>query len=515
MRFIRLLSHSTISRFKLDPNYAFKCGIEIHTQLKTKYKLFSLSPTTTSSHIVPPNSSISYFDIGLLGTQPKLNPEALLLALKLAAALGCEVQTTSAFDRKHYMYPDQPLGYQITQHYHPIAKNGSLTLRSGVDDEGNYRLDADKCINIEQLQIEQDTGKSIYTDDDEIKIDYNRANMPLVELVTKPDFENFTQIRCFLRKYQQLVKYLNICSGDMENGAIRVDVNISVNGGNRVEIKNLGSTTEIKQALRYEYKRQIQLLQVNITVSQETRGWNGTETVKARSKEDAVDYRYVPDSELSQIYLSPTIAKEIYDEIEPQLPERVLQKLVLSPYDLEVKHAKFLLDNNDNVLPYYFQLVEAVGARDPHIKCTTINNWMFHEVLGSFHKNNQIFDINVLPFDKLASLITLVNGHDSRLTLTSARVLLTHVISNPGDARPLDALIEELDLEKPRDVSEHDILEAVQEICLEIIEQNPDVVKKIRAGKAKSINHLVGLAMKESQGKVKSSLFLQTFQRLI
>lgn len=512
MEFRRLLSHSAVSRFKLDPSYAFKCGLEIHTQLKTKYKLFSLSPATTNS---PPNTSISYFDIGLLGTQPKLNPEALLLALKLAAALGCDVQETSAFDRKHYMYPDQPMGYQITQHYHPIAKNGQLTLKSGLDDDGNNRLDADKTIRIEQLQIEQDTGKTIYTGDDEIKIDYNRANMPLVELVTRPDFQNFTQIRSFLRKYQQLVKYLNICSGDMENGAIRVDVNVSVNGGNRVEIKNLGSTTEIKQALRYEYKRQIDLLKGNAPVSQETRGWNGSETVKTRSKEDAVDYRYVPDSELSKIYLSPTIVEEIYEEIEPQLPENVLETLIHTPYNLEVKHAKYLLDHNDDILPYYFNLFDYAQKHEPSIKSTTINNWVFHEVFGSFHKNDQEFDLNVLPIEKLGLLITMVHGAKSKLTLTSARALLAHLISHPEDTRSLESVVEDLDLGKPQDVSEEDLLDAVKEICLEIIEQNPSVVTKIKSGKKNSVNHLVGLAMKESQGKVKSGLFLQTFQDLI
>lgn len=285
MIFKRLFHVTRLKRSKFDPNYKFKCGLEVHTQLKTKYKLFSLSPTSFNAS---PNSKISYFDLGIPGTQPKLNPEALLLALKLSAALDCEIQPVSRFDRKHYFYPDQPLGYQITQFYHPLAKYGKIKLSKEFDN-----LAHDKIINIRQIQIEQDTAKLINNKHDKtIKIDFNRANIPLIELITDPDFEDLSQVKSFLKKYQLLTKRLDVCSGDLETGALRVDVNISVNGGNRVEIKNLGSSSEIQEAIVYEYDRQVNKLKSGEEIKQETRGWNGKETIRTRSKEDAVDYRY-------------------------------------------------------------------------------------------------------------------------------------------------------------------------------------------------------------------------------
>ena len=180
-----------LHKFSYNPNYKFKCGLEIHTQLKTKYKLFSLSPT---SYNEPPNTKLSYFDVGLPGTQPLLNPEALLLALKASVALNCDIQLYSSFDRKHYFYADQPLGYQITQHYYPLAKNGYVQLNK-FDDM------PDKVISLEQVQLEQDTGKTVNYDD-RINVDLNRANTPLIEVVTKPDFENIDQVQAFVRKYQ-------------------------------------------------------------------------------------------------------------------------------------------------------------------------------------------------------------------------------------------------------------------------------------------------------------------------
>ncbi|ODV81425.1 amidotransferase subunit B, mitochondrial [Suhomyces tanzawaensis NRRL Y-17324] len=503
MIFKRLLR--TGSKFNLDPNYKFKCGVEIHTQLKSKYKLFSLSKTSFNAE---PNSNVSYFDCGLPGSQPKLNPEALYLALKTAVAMNSDIQLNSTFERKHYFYPDQPLGYQITQHYHPIAKNGYLELSGRYD---NIPEDS-KIINIEQIQIEQDTGKTNYDKFGQtIKVDLNRSNTPLIELVTKPDFENLEQVRAFVKKYQTIVRHLDICSGDLETGAIRVDVNISINGNPRVEIKNLGSHSEIQDALKFEYQRQKTALENRHSIVQETRGWNGKETLSLRSKEDAVDYRYVPDSELPIIRLSAGIAEEISSQL-PELPQTILERLCGKTYGLELKYARFLVENKE-ILAYYNEIFDNIVVENKK-PVKLANNWLFHELMGAFSKLDQKFDVELFPPRKLSALILKVT--DNKISQTSAKILLSQVIQNPEDVQlSIDELIEQYDLGNPEDMSELELDEAVGEICQEIIETNMDVVEKIKNGQKNSMKYLIGLAMRETQGKVKASEFAKKFNNLL
>lgn len=501
--FIRTLhSGAKRAKFALDPHYKFKCGLEIHTQLKTKYKLFSLSPTSFNAE---PNTNISYFDCGLPGTQPKLNPEALYLALKAAVAFNSEIQPQSSFDRKHYFYPDQPLGYQITQHYHPVAKGGYLELNKrfdGIKEES-------KVIEVEQIQIEQDTGKTNYSIfDKSIKIDLNRSNMPLIEVVTRPDFDDLVQVNAFVRKYQALVKHLDICSGELDTGAMRVDVNVSVNGLPRVEIKNLKSHGDIQDALRFEYSRQVDALKNDIPIVQETRGWTGKETVSLRSKEDATDYRYVPDSELPQIYLDSSISLDIKSSIT-ELPEDILQKLTTSPYKLELKYAKFLVDNLDH-LNYYYELFNSIVI-EASMPVKTVNNWFINEFMGAFTKLDRKIDLAVVSSASLSELILRVCNNE--LTKPSAKILLFKMIQEPSNEL-VSELIEKYDLGKPEGVSDQDMEEAIAEICEEIIQNNPDVMEKIRNGQKNSIKFLVGLAMKETQGKVDARVFQEKFKEL-
>lgn len=481
----------------LDPAFPFTCGLEIHTQLNTRHKLFSLSPNKYS---VVPNSNISYFDCGLPGTLPTLNPEALLLALKAAVAVNCKIQTKLSFDRKHYFYLDQPLGYQITQHFHPIARDGLLTLAKELDG-------VDATIRIEQIQLEQDTGKSTHDASDGVtNVDLNRANVPLIELITKPDFSTLQQVRAFIKKYTRLVTHLGVCSGDLETGAMRVDVNVSICGGERVEIKNLGSTGEILDAIKYEYTRQVNVVKAGQPVVQETRGWTGSETVRQRSKEDAVDYRYFPDSELPQVYLSETIGAEIRASLPP-FPEDIIHELMAPPYSLELKLARFLVDT-PAMLAYYRETISLL----PDVATKTVSNWVLHELIGAYNKQGVSVDLDLVPPSKLCELIRLVQSDD--LTATSAKLLLQHLIKNPGP-HDITALIEEFDLATPKDVSSEDLDAAIEDICRDIIAANPDVVEKIRGGRAKSINFLIGQAMRESQGKVKLDQFAAKFKQLI
>lgn len=498
-------SRASPAKFALDPNYKFKCGLEIHTQLKTKHKLFSLSRTSFNAD---PNTNISYFDCGLPGTQPKLNPEALYLALKAAVAFNCDIQPQSSFDRKHYFYPDQPLGYQITQHYHPLAKGGYLEINKQFDGI----KEKSKIIEIEQIQIEQDTGKTNYRKfDKSIKIDLNRSNMPLVELVTKPDFEDLAQVNAFVRKYQALVKHLDICSGELETGAMRVDVNISVNNFPRVEIKNLKSHGDIQDALKFEYNRQVSAIKADERIVQETRGWTGKETISLRTKEDATDYRYVPDSELPQIYLDSSISTDIRNTFQ-ELPEQILKKLTSLPYKLELKYAKFLIDNL-GFLNYYYDLFTSV-VTEASMPVKTVNNRFINEFMGAFTKVDLKIDLNAVSSRSLSELILKVCNN--QITLPSAKLLLLKMIQDPKlSLEPIDDLIDKFDLGKPEGVSDLDMDEAIQEICHEIIQNNPDVVKKIRNGQKNSMKFLVGLAMRETQGKVDARVFGEKFKSLL
>lgn len=488
------------------PGYTFKCGLEIHTQLQTKHKLFSLSKNSPDS---APNVNVSFFDAGLPGTFPKLNPEALLLAIKAASVLNSAINPVSSFDRKHYFYLDQPLGYQITQRYRPLAHGGHLELKKEFDEVAE-----NKTIRIEQIQLEQDTAKLNYDAyDGVVNIDLNRANVPLIELVTKPDFDHISQVRAFVKKYIGLMTHLGVCSGDMENGAMRCDVNVSVSGGNRVEIKNLGSTTEVLAAIRYEYQRQIDHLKANKgPIEQETRGWNGKETVRARSKEDAVDYRYFPDIELPVVHLHPSIGEEVFKTL-PELPEELITKLTQAPYGLESKHAKFLVENPE-IHNYYNDLHKLVVSEKKY-PAKVVNNWLFHELLGAFNKLELDLDISAMSPQKFAALIDEVQ--QKRITFTSAKLLLTQIIQGSDDDKTLSVaeLIDKYDLGVPTGIDESELRDAIEDICLEIMQSHPDVVAKVKQGKTKSINFLVGRAMKETQGKVESKQFENCFKTLI
>lgn len=478
--------------------YKLKCGLEIHTQLQTQSKLFSLTETPTlQSH---QNTHVSFFDASLPGTQPTLNPEAVLFALKAAKALGMNINTKSSFDRKHYFYGDQPLGYQITQHYSPIATKGQIELfkRDGVS--------KDKTINLIQIQLEQDTGKSIYSGlDDNSKIDLNRAGVPLIEMVTEPDFEDTNEVKTFIKKYQNLVRYLGICSGDLETGAMRVDVNVSIIGFNRVELKNLSTTSAVLSAIDYEFKRQIDLIKNGKTVVQETRGWDGSKTVSLRLKENALDYRYMPDPELPSINLSKDISLQL-GQILPELPDEMLTKLINLPYNLKLKDA-LILNYDLKLLNYYLKLFEKTSQLG--IKSKLSGNWLIHELLGLFHSNNLQFDENLITAEKFADLLNLIN--EDKLTQSSAKYLLSHIFTNEIDrSRPLIDIINEYDLFKVDDVDNNEI----EEICKEIINSNEKVVKNL-SKKPNGLKFLIGRAMSLTQGKISVEKFDSKFKELL
>lgn len=496
----RLLS----KKFRPLSDYPLKCGLEIHSQLQTPHKLFSLSETSFQED---PNTRISYFDAGLPGTQPRLNPEALLLALRAAVALGSEVNVQSTFDRKHYFYGDQPLGYQITQHYNPYAKGGEVRLfkRDGISAD-------EKVIRIEQIQLEQDTGKSVYTETEDesfSKIDLNRANVALIEMVTKPDFTHPDEVKTFIKKFQNLLRHMEICSGDLETGAMRVDVNISISGGERVELKNLSTTSAVISAITHEYKRQIDLLQTGDAAIQETRGWDGKRTVRLRTKEDALDYRYMPDPELSPVLLEKDIVEQVKSKM-PDTPDQVLDSLLKEPYNLSLKDAT-ILTYDLQLLKHYrvlFDISVNVNGVDPKMP----GNWLIHELLGTFSRNNMPFDPEYIPLQTLVNLMKSVQ--EGVVSNYSAKLLLQHLFSNKAEtSRDLVEVIEEYGLKKltPDEIDNTEL----ESVCNQIIQDQQKTVKSIKKGKVNGLNFLVGQAMRATQGTIDAHTFEVKFAELL
>lgn len=526
---------SKLSKANLNPQYKLKCGLEIHTQLNTKNKLFSMSTNDPFHSSGAPNTLTSHFDIALPGTQPKLNYEAVLFALKLSLALKCKINLNSHFDRKHYFYGDQPQGYQITQHFSPFASDGSLSLLRRIDDID----DEVKNIRLIQIQIEQDTGKSLYKDADKLTlIDLNRSNVPLIEMVTEPDFSDLKQIRAFIKKYQNLVRHLGISTGDLETGAMRVDVNLSINDYARVELKNLPNTSAIMNAIKYEYQRQIKIIQEgkaeDMLSHAETRGWNGAETVKLRSKETTIDYRYMPDPELPKIYLTNDVLGHIATSLPP-VPDEILDQLMNKPYNLSLKDAKILAVSSngqedyyshEELRHYYLQTFHAYNdgfakLHDLTPKSKLPINWIIHELLGDLNKLQ-------IPLSEAKEVLTpemfkdfLVLIHNEEISSSSAKLLLFHILElikgsefSKGKKLNFAELIEEYDLGTIKVIKQDELRKICQNIINELDDDN--LIKAIKSGrKRNSMKFLVGQGMRYSQGRIKAQEFERMFKDIL
>ncbi|KAG5356662.1 Glutamyl-tRNA(Gln) amidotransferase subunit B [Yarrowia sp. C11] len=515
-------------------------GLEIHTQLLTKRKLFSA--TTVPSLSTTPNTKVSYFDAALPGTQPRLNPQALLLALKAAIALRCDVKELTAFDRKHYFYPDQPSGYQITQHRKPLAINGKLKLNwwdlysqnewpallakeakeaesasgsassesAAVSSSSSSSLASTSVeVPILQIQLEQDTGKSTYHGGETL-VDLNRTNMPLIEIVTAPVIYSASHASAFVKKLQTLLKHIGVSTGEFESGAMRVDVNVSIGeDGERCEIKNLPNTSSIEAAIEAEYNRQVELVGKGGTVVKSTMGFDGKKTFILRSKENAVDYRYMPDPELPLIRLSKGTLLKVRDSL-PELPDRVFSRLTDEPYHVATKDALTLI-HVGGLSDYYFEVFERVSneTEDPKALKQPVN-WVVNELLGRVRKADEAraaesaesgeTDLSshdytsIYPPAKLAELILAVHNH--QLTLPSARLLFQHFLANPEDLKnmTLEQAICEFELGESGDVVD---------ACRQVMTEHESVVKAIMDGsKPGSIKFLIGMVMKATQGRV-------------
>lgn len=456
--------------------YTITIGIECHVQLKTRTKLFSA--VGNDAREAPPNTLISHIDLGMPGALPVLNEKAVELGIRAAFALGTEPQTFSKFDRKHYFYPDLPMGYQITQFYNPIIRDGQVTI--SIDG-------ADKVIRIHEAHLEADAGKSTHpTGADYSLVDLNRAGTPLLEIVSEPDMHTAAEARTYAKELYLLMKYAEVSDVNLYYGNMRFDVNVSVSKdaevlGTRTETKNLNSFRSIEKAIEYETDRQISLLEKGESIVQETRGWDDAkqQTFSQRSKEEAHDYRYMPDPDLPPIVLTADMLDAVRQEM-PALPAIYRERLATIGIDASTIEDIIV---NPDITHTVVRILDNTNAE--HAKRVAF--WLLQDnstdEVAETH-SSQISD------EQYVQLSELVSG--SKLSSTAAKQVLAHMQAQGGD--PM-VVAQELNLLQESNE------DAIVAIVQKVLEENPQAVEDIKSGEMKAIGFLVGQVMKESKGK--------------
>lgn len=466
-------------------------GLEIHAQLDTPSKLFSKANNRFGGTI---NQDLDDFDVALPGSQPQINSHAILLAVRAALAFTCKVNPASTFDRKHYFYPDQPAGYQITQNYNALARDGSISLfeRDGLDQAEPI------VVGISQLQLEQDTGKTMYFDDPPMSlVDLNRNGTPLIEIVTTPCIPSAKAAGVAVRKIQSVLRAVHASEANMEAGGMRCDVNVSVTTehdrhlgpSRRVEIKNLASSRIVTDAVAVESRRQINILEAGGTVGKETRGYDidKRETFLTRTKESAVDYRYMPEPDLPSVVITEEFLEQCLQDL-PELPDALLDRLQSEPYNLALKDARVLLQDK-SLLLYYEAVLQQVGLRGKSAKI--VSNWIVHELLGRRRVMQEMGkESSEIGVQSMATIIQYVI--ESTITGASGKLVLQAIME--GDKRSVAQIVHEKGLAMSTDLG------ALQDVIAKILEDHPPQAAKLRGGDIKIKKWFVGQAMKQTKG---------------
>jgi aspartyl-tRNA(Asn)/glutamyl-tRNA(Gln) amidotransferase subunit B len=453
-------------------------GLEVHVQLSTKTKLFSGASTSFGSE---PNTQVDLIDLGLPGVLPVANKEAFYKAIRFGLATNAEINQVSMFDRKNYFYPDLPKGYQITQMEKPIVGKGSIVINVDGDE---------KLINITRAHLEEDAGKSIHDlFDGETGIDLNRAGTPLLEIVSEPEISSAKEAVAYFKAIHQLVTFLDICDGNMSQGSMRCDVNVSVKKhdndvlGTRAEIKNINSFKFIERAIHFEVARQIKLLEKGESIVQETRLYDSVknETRSMRSKEAANDYRYFPEPDL----LPVVISDNELEEIKSTLPELPKQKEIrfINEHNLEESEAKILASSK--AMANLFE-----DASEKTKDSSLIAKWLVGDVSALLNKDNISIEESKLSSVNFAKLIERIS--DKTISGKIAKSVLEEVWISGND---IDVIIEEKGLVQIQDES------ILENIAKKIIDENPDQVSAYKGGKDRLFGFFVGQVMKETQGK--------------
>ena len=465
-----------------NKEYEVVIGLEVHAQVLSESKLFSASPTKFGSE---PNTQVSLVDAAFPGMLPVINEFCIKQAIKTGIGLNAKINNRSIFDRKNYFYADLPQGYQISQYKNPIVGEGSVTLDMP---------EGEKKIGIERLHLEQDAGKSIHDiDPKNTLVDLNRSGVALMEIVSKPDLRSLDEVNAFIKKLRSIMRYLGTCDGNMQEGSLRADVNVSVRKkgvlefGTRCEIKNVNSIKFMQMAIDYEANRQVDVLEEGGSVDQETRLFDTkkNETRSMRTKEDAHDYRYFPDPDLLPLELNDEFIEDIKKDI-PELPDekkkRFIEKFKLSPYE-----ANILV--SDIETSKYFEDVSTKSD----IKLAT--NWITGELFALL--NDKSIEITESPIssENLAKLINLIK--DGTISGKIAKTVFE--IMADGNKDP-EKIVEEKGLKQQSDPKE------LEKIIDKVILDNPKNVGAYKSGKDKLFGFFVGQVMKQSNGKANPQL---------
>jgi len=525
-------------------------GLEIHTELKTRSKMFCFCKNDPDEK--RPNFNVCPICMAHPGTLPVMNKEAIRKVIKTGLALGCRIPEESKFDRKNYFYPDLPKGYQISQYDMPFCKDGYLEIpiikKNTASENSQFpipnfqsnlksKAPKTKKIRIRRVHLEEDTGRLIHPEKaDYSLVDFNRAGVPLMELVTEPDISSGREARKFAEDLKLILKYLGVSDADMEKGQLRVEVNISLQRksqvpnpksqknsksqnqnsklGTKVEIKNLNSFRAVEDAIEYEIERQSQILDKKGKIVQETRGWNGErgETFSQREKEEAHDYRYFPEPDLPTIFLAPEYVREIKSEIT-ELPNQK-RKRMAEEYGLDEKSAEVFVDNKD--LSEYFEKVaselrewagveKGVGLKDKEFKkvAKIASNYLVTDVQGmvggSFVENN----FKITP-ENFAEFIVLVKG--GKITSKTAKEILVEMAKTGIDP---SHIVEEKGLAQVTDEGE------IEEIIKEVIAKNPKPAGDYRSGKQNALQFLAGKVMAATRGRAKPEIVQKLLKKIL
>ena len=451
-------------------------GIEIHAQVNSKSKLFSSSPTDFGSK---PNSQVSLIDAAMPGMLPVINKFCIEQAVKSGIGLNAKINKKSIFDRKNYFYQDLPQGYQISQYKDPIVGEGFVEIETE---------NGQKKIGVERLHLEQDAGKSLHDQDPNFTfVDLNRSGIALMEIVSKPDMSSPEEAVEYVRKVRSILRYLGTCDGNMEQGSLRADVNVSVNKpgnelGTRCEIKNLNSFKFIHAAIVYEAKRQIKLIEQGDSVNQETRLFNtqSGETRSMRSKEDAHDYRYFPDPDLLPLTLDDDWIKGLQDSL-PELPDQIKERFI-NEYSLSSYDANIIV--SDKATSEYFE--DVVKNRNPKL----VTTWVTGELFSILNKKNLIIEDSPITSKQLGELVD--NIENGKISNRQAKEVLEEMCESGKGALEI---IDEKGLSQISDENE------IESLVDNVLNSNPENVKKYKNGKDKLFGFFVGEAMKLSKGK--------------
>lgn len=486
-------------------------GLEVHAQISTNSKLFSGSGCAFGS---PLNSSVSLFDAAIPGTLPVLNKHCVELAVKTALALNCEINPVSMFDRKHYFYADLPAGYQITQQRAPLARKGQITypvFTPGVTKKPYY-----KTVRLHQLQLEQDSGKSLHDDlAGRSLVDLNRAGVPLMELVFEPDIEDAEEAASLVKELALILKSLECCSCKMEEGALRVDANVSLHKpgtplGTRTEIKNIGSIRNVAQAVNYEIERQRVLLDAGEQIQNETRSWDAASkrTVAMRDKEVQQDYRFMPEPNLPPLHLAMNAASASNEELVnvqaivhsmPMLPEDKRKRLA-EMYNLP-QETLIILVNEEVLLDYFTQIMDSKLEVPPK----TVANFLINDLLTFCNRENISVNECKISSNQFIDLFKLMQAQT--INLHYARLLLNEMHSHP-DKVPAQ-ITKEKNWEQINDPQE------IEELCRECVKNNPKVVEQFKKGKEKLLYALVGDVAKKTDQRANMAMVVEKLQQML